>query len=77
MLALPQVDYSGLAAKGVPVLKPLYLNDFLVSAEPPALEEFMLEEFKQHWDKKKRARVLTDTPTNEKKRTKSALGAAL
>lgn len=70
-----QVDYVGLATKGVPVLKPIYLNDFLVSEQPPSLELFMLEEFKEHWEKKKRARVITDTPTNAQKKSKSVLDA--
>jgi len=72
-LGKDKVDYAGLASKGVPVMKPIYLNDFLTSEEPPSLESFLLEEFKEHWEKKKRARVMTDTPTNPTKKTKSVL----
>jgi len=69
-----KVDFAGLATKGVPVLKPIYLNEFLVSEAPPPLETHMLEEFREHWERRKRARVVTDTPTNPGKKTKSVLG---
>jgi len=72
-LGKDKVDYAGLAVRGVPVLKPLYLNDFLVSSTPPSLDTFMLEEYKDFWEKKKRSRVITDTPTNPQKKTKSVL----
>ena len=67
-----QVDYSGLAMRGVPVLKPLFLNDFLTSEKKnSSIDNYMmhmLEEAKPHWEKMKRKRVVTDTPTNEKKK---------
>ena len=65
-----QVDYSGLAMRGVPVLKPLFLNDWLtsISGKIPAYETHMLDEARPHWEKIKRKRVVTDTPTNEKKK---------
>jgi len=69
-----QVDYAGLANRGVPVMKPIYLNDFLTSDKPPSLEQYLLDEFKSHWDSKKRGRVTTDTPTNAYKKTKSVFG---
>jgi len=72
-LGKEKVDFAGLANRGVPVMGPLFLNDFLVSVEPPTLEKFLLEEFKEHWAKGKRARVMTDTPTNPHKKTKSVL----
>ena len=67
------MDFAGLAAKGVPVLKPIYLNEFLVSEAPPALEAHMVEEFREYWERRKRARVVTDTPTNPGKKTRSVL----
>ena len=65
-----KVDYSGLAMRGVPVLKPLFLNDWLtsISGKIPAYETHMLDEARPHWEKIKRKRVVTDTPTNEKKK---------
>eukprot|EP00092_Neocalanus_flemingeri_P010154 GFUD01010944.1.p1 GENE.GFUD01010944.1~~GFUD01010944.1.p1 ORF type:complete len:1552 (+),score=561.52 GFUD01010944.1:76-4731(+) len=69
-----QIDFAGLANRGVPVMKPIYLNDFLTSDQPPALEQYLLDEFKTHWDSKKRNRVTTDTPTNAYKKTKSVFG---
>ena len=69
-----QVDFTSLANQGIPVLKPIYLNDFLISDEPPALEKFLLDVFKPHWDSKKRNRINTDTPTNAYKKSKSVFG---
>jgi len=69
-----QIDFSGLATRGVPVMKPIYLNDFLTSDQPPNVELFLLDEFKSHWESKKRSRVTTDTPTNAYKKTKSVFG---
>merc|ERR1712123_460884 len=45
-----QIDFSGLATRGVPVMKPIYLNDFLTSDQPPNVELFLLDEFKSHWE---------------------------
>merc|ERR550525_2331632 len=71
-LCKEKADYSGLAMRGVPVLKPLFLNDFLTSEKKNAsIDNYMmhmLEEAKPHWEKMKRKRVVTDTPTNEKKK---------
>merc|ERR1719234_1090606 len=73
-LGKEKVDYSGLAMRGVPVLKPLFLNDFLTSEKTTTTNSIdnymvhMLEEAKPHWEKMKRKRVVTDTPTNEKKK---------
>ena len=69
-----QIDFSGLATRGVLVMKPIYLNDFLTSDQPPNVELFLLDEFKSHWESKKRSRVTTDTPTNAYKKTKSVFG---
>ena len=69
------MDYSGLAMRGVPVLKPLFLNDFLTTEKKNTTNSsidlhmmHMLDEAKPHWEKMKRKRVVTDTPTNEKKK---------
>ena len=68
------MNYSGFAMRGVPVLKPLFLNDFLTSEKKTtnnSIDNYMmhmLEEAKPHWEKMKRKRVVTDTPTNEKKK---------
>jgi len=76
-LGKEKVDYSGLAMRAVPVLKPLYLNDFLTSEKKNAsIDNYMmhmLEEAKPHWEKMKRKRVVTDTPTNEKKKGRPSM----
>ena len=70
-----QVDYVSLAKQGIPVLKPIYLNDFLVSDQAPDLERFLLDVYKPHWEAiKKRNRICTDTPTSASKKTKSVFG---
>jgi len=71
-LGKEKVDYSGLAMRAVPVLKPIYLNDFLTSEKKnSSIDNYMmhmLDDAKPHWEKMKRKRVVTDTPTNEKKK---------
>merc|ERR1719495_1281094 len=52
-----QVDFAGLASRGVPVMKPIYLNDFLTTDPPPSVEQFLLDEFRSHWESKKRSRA--------------------
>merc|ERR1711934_81972 len=69
-----QVDYVSLAKQGIPVLKPIYLNDFLISDKPPDLERFLLDVYKPHWESiKKRNRICTDTPTSASKKTNQFL----
>ena len=71
-LGREKVDYSGLAMRSVPVLKPIYLKDFLTSEKKNgSIDNYlmhMLDDAKPHWEKMKRKRVVTDTPTNEKKK---------
>ena len=62
-----------MANKGVPVLKPIYLSEFLTSDTAPDLEQFIIEEFKPFWESRKRNRTTTDTPTSANKKTKSML----
>jgi len=68
------MDFNSLASKEVPVLKPIYVNDFLTSDKPPSLDDFLIEDFKPHWEKRKRNRISTDTPTNAFKKSKSMFG---
>jgi len=68
------MDFNSLALKGVPVLKPIYVNDFLTSDNPPSLDDFLIEDFKPFWEKRKRNRISTDTPTNAFKKSKSMFG---
>ena len=72
--SLQAIDYPALASKRVPVLKPVYLSEFLTSVSAPELEQFMIEEFKTHWEGRKRNRISTDTPTSASKKTKSLFG---
>ena len=70
-----QVDYMGLANQGIPVLKPLYLNDFLISDRPLDLDRFLLDAYRPHWESlKKRLRTTYDTPTSASKKSKSVFG---
>ena len=66
-----QIDYQALATRGVPVLKPVYLSEFLSSDSAPDLDKFMIEEFKAFWESRKRNRINTDTPTSANKKSKS------
>ena len=68
------MDFNSLALKGVPVLKPIYVNDFLTSDNPPSLDDFLIEDFKPFREKRKRNRISTDTPTNAFKKSKSMFG---
>jgi len=69
-----KIDYQALASKGVPVLKPVYLSEFLTSDTAPDLDQFMLEEFKPLWESRKRNRISTDTPISANKKSKSMFG---
>ena len=44
-----QIDYEALARMGVPVLKPVYLSEFLISDSGLELDQLMIEEFKAYW----------------------------
>ena len=52
---LPKVkmDFKSLAANGVAVVGPLYLNAFVVSDPPPKVDSFLLPEFKQYWSQRR------------------------
>ena len=57
------MDYSGLAMRSVPVLKPIYLNDFLTSEKKnSSIDNYlmhMLDDAKPHWENMKRKRVVS------------------
>ena len=44
-----QIDYEALARMGVPVLKLVYLSEFLISDSGLELDKLMIEEFKAYW----------------------------
>jgi len=69
-----QVDLAGMAGRGIPVMQPIFLNDFLTKEEPVKVEDYLLEDFKAVWESKKRSRITTDTPTNALKKSKSVFG---
>ncbi len=46
----PRLDYRSLCEAGVPVVSPLYINEFLVSDPPPKVDRFIVEEFKILWN---------------------------
>ena len=42
-----------LAQRGVAVLTPMYINEYLVAGdEKPPVDEFLVEKFKEHWKKR-------------------------
>jgi hypothetical protein len=43
------LPFQSLAANGVAVVGPVYINEFLVSDPPPKVDEYLLEEFKPFW----------------------------
>lgn len=47
------IDYEALAVKGVAVVNPVYINEFLASNPPPSVDNHLIEEFKQYWRKRK------------------------
>ena len=67
-----QIGYQAMANKGVPVLKPVYLSEFL-TATHTVLDQFLIEDFKPFWESRKRNRITTDTPTSANKKSKSML----
>ena len=72
-----QIGYQDMANKGVPVLEPLYLSEFLTADTRPELDRFLIEEFKPFWESRKRNRITTDTPTSANKKSKSMFGNVL
>ena len=47
------IDYEALAMKGVAVVNPVYINEFLANDPPPSAENHLIEDFKQYWNKRK------------------------
>ena len=47
------IDFAGFAAKGVAVVGPYYVNDYLLSDPPPKVEDHLIDEFKPFWSKRK------------------------
>ena len=47
------VDYESLAIQGIAVVSPLYLNEYLIADPKPPVDNFLVEPFKPHWDKRK------------------------
>ena len=47
------IDFAGFAAKGVAVVGPTYVNDYLLSDPPPKVEGHLIDEFKPFWSKRK------------------------
>ena len=48
------MDYKALAARGVAVVGPVFMNEFLVSDPAPKVEDFLLEEYKSFWANRRR-----------------------
>ena len=48
------IDYATLAAKGVAVIGPFYINEYLIADPPPKVDAHIIEEFKTFWQNRKR-----------------------
>merc|ERR1712029_852028 len=48
------VDYGALAARGVAVVTPVYINEYLIAEEEsrPKPDDYLIEPFKEHWKKR-------------------------
>lgn len=47
------VDFQALANRGVAMVGPLFINEFLTSETPPKVEDYLVEEFQAYWNKSK------------------------
>ena len=57
MVAQPEkvrvsVDYESLAQRGVAVVSPIYINEYLIADPRPQVDTFLVEPFKAHWTKR-------------------------
>eukprot|EP00096_Caligus_rogercresseyi_P004819 TRINITY_DN19347_c0_g1_i1.p1 TRINITY_DN19347_c0_g1~~TRINITY_DN19347_c0_g1_i1.p1 ORF type:complete len:376 (-),score=114.04 TRINITY_DN19347_c0_g1_i1:171-1178(-) len=41
-----RIDYEGLASKGIAVLEPIFINEYLIQDPPPPVENYLIPEFK-------------------------------
>ena len=46
------IDYEALAIKGVAVVNPVYINEFLANDPPPNVNNHLIEDFKPYWKKR-------------------------
>ncbi len=46
------IDYAGMASKGVAVVGPFYVNEFLLLEVPPKIESHIIDEYKPFWAKR-------------------------
>jgi len=44
---------------GIPVIRPIFLNDFLIKENRPCLDQYIVEDYKEAWQKKKKSRTLS------------------
>lgn len=54
----------------IPVIQPVYLSDYLTSEKHPAVDKYLVDEYRSLWEGRKRTRVTTDTPTNPGKKNR-------
>ena len=47
------IDYEALAMRGVAVVNPVYINEFLANDPPPNVENHLIEDFRPYWNKRK------------------------
>ena len=45
-----KMDFEALAKQCVAVVRPVYMNEFLVNDPPPNVDDFIIEEYKKVWE---------------------------
>jgi hypothetical protein len=48
------LDFAALAAANVAVVAPFYINEYMISDPPPKVDDFIIDEYKIFWEKRKR-----------------------
>ncbi|XP_040581730.1 DNA topoisomerase 2-binding protein 1-A [Lepeophtheirus salmonis] len=47
-----KIDYSSLASRGIAVVNPLFINEYIINDPPPPVENYLIEEFKPLWEER-------------------------
>ena len=49
-----KIDFDSMAAKGIAVVNPVYINEFMISDPPPKVEPHLIDEYRPFWERRKR-----------------------
>ncbi|CAB4058513.1 TOPBP1 [Lepeophtheirus salmonis] len=47
-----KIDYESLATRGIAVVEPIFINEFLINDPPPPVETYLIDEFKAYWKRR-------------------------